>query len=104
VGARGSADGGASFRPESRGARQPRSEDWRRRAKQVFLAGYRAAIGDCSSFSRNEASFSHLIAKFVLEKSLYQIYYETAQSLGVDPYSAGRGREDYPPWQVNSDN
>jgi predicted trehalose synthase len=44
-----------AIRPESRGALQLRSEDWRRRAEQVFLAGYRAAIGDCPSFPRNEA-------------------------------------------------
>jgi hypothetical protein len=29
----------------------------------VFLAGYRAAIGDCPSFPRNEASFSQLIGR-----------------------------------------
>ena len=72
---------GISFRPESPGALQLKSEDWRRRAEKVFLAGYRAVIGDCSSFSRNEASFSHLIKKFVLEKSLYQIYYEAPSRL-----------------------
>jgi predicted trehalose synthase len=35
-----------AIRPESRGALQLRSEDWRRRAEQVFLAGYapRSAI------------------------------------------------------------
>ena len=56
---------------------QLRSEDWRRRAEPVFLAGYRAAIGDCPSFPRNEASFSQLI-EFVLEKTLYKICYEAA--------------------------
>jgi predicted trehalose synthase len=46
----------AAIPPESRGALQPRNEDWRR-AKQVFLAGYRAAIGDCPSLPRNEALY-----------------------------------------------
>jgi predicted trehalose synthase len=44
----------------------------------VFLAGYRAAIGDCPSFPRNEASFSQLIEISVLEKALYKICYEAA--------------------------
>jgi predicted trehalose synthase len=39
----------------------------------VFLAGYRAAIGDCPSFPRNEALFKQLIEIFVLEKTLYEI-------------------------------
>jgi len=67
-----------AIRPESRGALQLRSEDWRRRAEQVFLAGYRAAIGDCPSFPRNEASFSQSIEISVLEKALYKICYEAA--------------------------
>ena len=71
----------AAIRPASRSALQPRSEDWRRRAEQVYLAGYRAPIGYCSSFPRNEASFSHLIEKFVLERSLYKIYYEEVNRL-----------------------
>jgi predicted trehalose synthase len=65
-------DARAAIPPASRGALQPRSEDWRR-AKQVFLPGYRAAIGDCPSFPRNEALFKQLIEIFVLEKTLYEI-------------------------------
>jgi predicted trehalose synthase len=74
----------AAIPPESRGALQPRSEDWRR-AKQVFLAGYRAAIADCPSFPRNEALFKQLIEIFVLEKTLYEICYGAANRLGHIP-------------------
>src|ERR1019366_10527036 len=63
-------------------ALQSRSEDWRRRAEQVFFAGDRVAIGGYPSIPRNEASFSHLIEIFVLEKSLYKIYYEAPNRLG----------------------
>src|SRR5271169_2383728 len=70
-------DARAVIPPASRGALQPGSEDWRR-AKQVFLAGYCAAIGDCPSFPRNEALFNQLIEIFVLEKTLYEICYGAA--------------------------
>ncbi len=63
---------------ESRGAIQPRNEDRRRRARQSFLAGYRAAIGGCPLFLRNEALFNQLIGVFVLERALYEICHETA--------------------------
>jgi hypothetical protein len=68
----------AAIHPESRGAIQPRNEDWRRRARQSFLADYRAAIGGCPSFLRNEALFNQLIGVFVLERALYEICHETA--------------------------
>jgi maltose alpha-D-glucosyltransferase/alpha-amylase len=72
----------AAIHPESRGALQPRSEEWRRRTRQAFLAGYRAGIGGCPSFLRNEALFNQLIGVFVLEKTLYEICYETANRSG----------------------
>jgi maltose alpha-D-glucosyltransferase/alpha-amylase len=68
----------AAIRPESRGALQPWSEDWRMRAKQAFLAGYREAIGDCPSFPRDDALIRRLLEVFTLEKALYEICYEAA--------------------------
>jgi predicted trehalose synthase len=74
----------AAIPPDSCGALQPRSEDWRR-AKQVFLAGYRAAIGDCPSFTRNEALLKQLIEICVREKTLYEICYGAANRSGHIP-------------------
>jgi predicted trehalose synthase len=71
----------AAVSPESRGALQPRSEDWRR-AKQLFLAGYHGAIGDSPSFPRNEALFKQLIEIFVREKTFYEICYGAANRSG----------------------
>ena len=71
-------DGHAAIHPESRGALQPRSEDWRRRARQAFLAGNHAAIGSRPSFLRNEALFNQLIGIFVLQKALYAICCEAS--------------------------
>jgi maltose alpha-D-glucosyltransferase/alpha-amylase len=68
----------SAIRPEMAGALRPLSEDWRRRVKRAFLAGYRAAIGDCPSFPREEALFGQLLDLFTLEKALYEVCYEAA--------------------------
>jgi len=46
---------------------------------------YRAAIGDCPSFPRNEALFKQLIEIFVLEKTRYEICYGAANRSGHIP-------------------
>ena len=68
----------AAIRPESAGPLRPWSDDWRRRVKQAFLAGYRAAIGDCPSFPKDEGLTNQLLDLFMLEKALYEICYEAA--------------------------
>jgi len=68
----------AAIRPDSVGALRPWSDDWRRRVKQAFIAGYREAIGDCVSFPRDEALVRQLLDLFTLEKALYEICYEAA--------------------------
>jgi predicted trehalose synthase len=68
----------AAIHPESRGALRPRNEEWLRRVRQAFLAGYRATIGSCPSFLHNEILFNQLIGVTVLEKALYEVCYETA--------------------------
>jgi maltose alpha-D-glucosyltransferase/alpha-amylase len=68
----------AAIRPESGVALRPWSDDWRRRVKQAFLAGYRDAIGDCPSFPKDEAVNKQLLELFMLEKALYEICYEAA--------------------------
>jgi maltose alpha-D-glucosyltransferase / alpha-amylase len=68
----------AAIRPESGAVLRPWSDDWRRRVKQAFFAGYREAIGDCPSFPRDEGLVRQLLDLFMLEKSLYEICYEAA--------------------------
>jgi len=68
----------AAIRPESRNTLQPWSNEWRRLAKQAFLAGYRGAIGDCSAFPGEDGPFKTMLDLFVLEKALYEIAYEAA--------------------------
>jgi maltose alpha-D-glucosyltransferase/alpha-amylase len=51
---------------------------WRDATVRAFLAGYRSAIGDCSSFPRDRAAAARLGQLFLLEKALYEICYEAA--------------------------
>ncbi len=51
---------------------------WKAVATESFLAGYRAAVGDCPTVPADPAAFERLLDLFTLEKALYEICYEAA--------------------------
>jgi maltose alpha-D-glucosyltransferase / alpha-amylase len=52
--------------------------DWRDRAIECFLAGYRETIAGCPSWPSDDAIADRLIRIFLLEKIFYEVGYETA--------------------------
>jgi maltose alpha-D-glucosyltransferase/alpha-amylase len=55
-----------------------RALEWRDVAIDAFLAAYREAVGDMSSYPRREADAKRLTDLFMLEKACYEIRYEAA--------------------------
>ena len=51
---------------------------WRRAAVGRFLASYREHILGCASVPENPADLDRLLEFFLIEKALYEIYYEAA--------------------------
>ncbi|HYG89575.1 MAG TPA: 4-alpha-glucanotransferase [Azospirillum sp.] len=49
---------------------------WEAEAGNAFVAGYRAAIGDCPSFPGDGPAAVSLLKLFLLEKALYEVGYE----------------------------
>jgi maltose alpha-D-glucosyltransferase/alpha-amylase len=68
----------ASIRPESRVLIASWAEDWRLRAKDAYMHGYQAAIGDCPSYPSSPAAVQGFLQLFLLEKAVYEINYEAA--------------------------
>jgi len=58
---------------------------WRRQVNERFLDSYRAAIGDCPLWPRDEASARKLLSLFLIEKAALEIEYE----IGNRPSWAG---------------
>ncbi len=51
---------------------------WRDAAQARFLAGYRAAVGDCGVWPASDAEGLRLVDLFLVEKALYELSYEAA--------------------------
>lgn len=62
----------------SRESRQSWIAWWEAEAGNAFVAGYRAAIGDCPSFPADGQAAASLLKLFLLEKALYEVGYELA--------------------------
>jgi maltose alpha-D-glucosyltransferase/alpha-amylase len=58
---------------------------WRRQVSEHFLDAYRAAIGDCPLWPRDDASARTLLSLFLIEKAALEIEYE----IGNRPTWAG---------------
>ena len=52
--------------------------DWRELVVRKFLDRYRATIGECPVWPRDEEAASNLLELFVLDKALYELGYELA--------------------------
>ena len=60
--------------PATVARRQASLRDWETRARQAFLAGYRAALPAADAHQRRAAD--HLLTFLLLEKALYELRYE----------------------------
>ncbi|WP_207460305.1 maltose alpha-D-glucosyltransferase [Azospirillum sp. SYSU D00513] len=58
------------------------ARDWEKRSLTAFFDAYRAGIGACASWPRDEAAAQRLLSLFLMEKALYEIGYEAANRPG----------------------
>ncbi len=63
-------------RPQDYQAFFPIIEDWERKTKESFFAGYSIGIGKGSSLIGSKKEFQRLLRFFLLEKVIYEVEYE----------------------------
>jgi maltose alpha-D-glucosyltransferase/alpha-amylase len=67
---------------ETRAAAEPRmtelAETWRQRAVDGFRAAYRKTMRGCTAFPASKRQARDLTAFFILEKAVYEVFYELA--------------------------
>jgi maltose alpha-D-glucosyltransferase/alpha-amylase len=51
---------------------------WRTQTTERFIAAYRSAVAGCASVPQNLSDFSAAVDAFILEKALYELWYEVA--------------------------
>ncbi len=66
----------ASERAEDVASLAPFISEWRTRAQERFLHGYRRAIGTCSAYPNDPELEQTLLAFFRLERAMYEVAYE----------------------------
>jgi maltose alpha-D-glucosyltransferase/alpha-amylase len=66
-------------RPADRPVLETALDDWCRRARSAFLAGYREGVAGAGSCPAEPVQFDRLVALFEIDKALYELGYELRQ-------------------------